>query len=109
MGIIELFEVGFFTAVWNWSNPILTLLIYVCIAIGALVQLVLTRKSRKTVARWSLIVILGYAIILSECVWHTVSGWERLGLVIIYGFIICLTLGAGITTAVSMIRKRGKK
>ena len=47
MGFLELFEIGFFTALWNWSNPILTGLVYLFIAIGALIQFVLLRKCRK--------------------------------------------------------------
>ena len=109
MGFIELFEVGFFAALWNWSNTILTILVYACIAIGALTQFVLLRKCRKPAMRWSLMGICGVGIIISECIWQMITGWDRLGLIIIYGFVICLMIGAGITTAVSMLRKRGKK
>ena len=109
MGILELFEIGFFTAFWNWSNPILTILVYACIAIGAVIQFVLLRKCRKPAMRWSLIGFCGIGIIISECAWQMITGWDRLGLVIIYGFIVCLLLGAGFTTSVSMIQKRGKK
>lgn len=109
MGILELFEIGFFTALWNWSNPILTILVYACIAIGALIQFVLLKKCRKPAMRWSLISICGIGIIISECAWQMITGWDRLGLVIIYGFIACLLMGAAFTTAVSMIQKRGKK
>ena len=109
MGIFELFEIGFFTALWNWSNPILTILVYACIAIGALIQFVLLRKCRKPAMRWSLIGICGIGIIISECAWQVITGWDRLGIDIIYVIIVCLLVGAGITTTVSMIRKRGKK
>lgn len=55
MGFLELFEIGFFTALWNWSNPFLTLLVYVFIVMGALIQLILLKKCRKTITRWSLL------------------------------------------------------
>ena len=55
MGFLELFEIGFFTALWNWSNPFLTVLVYIFIAIGALIQYALFRKCRKPAMRWSLI------------------------------------------------------
>ena len=35
MGFLELFEIGFFTALWNWSNPFLTVLVYAFIVMGA--------------------------------------------------------------------------
>ncbi len=109
MGFLELFEIGFFTALWNWSNPILTGLVYLFIAIGALIQFVLLRKCRKPAMRWSLVGICGIGIVFSECAWQVITGWDLLAVDIIYGIIICLVIGAGITAAVSMIRKRGKR
>lgn len=109
MGFLELFEIGFFTALWNWSNPFLTVLVYAFIVMGALIQLILLNKCRKTITRWSLVGICGIGIVISECAWQVITGWDRLGTDIIYGIIVCLLVGAGITTAVSMIRKGGKK
>ena len=109
MGFLELFEIGFFTALWNWSNPILTGLLYLFIAIGALIQFVLLRKCRKPPMRWSLVGICGIGIVFSECAWQVITGWDLLAVDIIYGIIICLVIGAGITAAASMIQKRGKR
>ena len=109
MGFLELFEIGFFTALWNWSNPFLTLLVYVFIVMGALIQLILLMKCRKTITRWSLIGFCGIGVVFSECAWQVITGWDLLAVDIIYGIIICLVIGAGITAAASMIRKRGKR
>ena len=108
MGFLELFEIGFFTALWNWSNPFLTLLVYVFIVMGALIELILLKKCRKTITRWSLIGICGIGIVISECAWQMITGWDRLAIDIIYGIIVCILIGAAITAAVSMIRKKGK-
>ena len=108
MGFLELFEIGFFTALWNWSNPFLTLLVYVFIVMGALIQLILLKKCRKTITRWSLLGICGIGVVFSECTWQVITGWDRLAIDIIYGVIVCLTIGAVITAA-SMIWKRGKR
>ena len=108
MGFIELFEIGFFTSLWNWSNPILTILVYVCIAIGAGIQLVLHKKCRKPAMRWSMLGICTTGIIISECAWQMITGWDRLGIDIIYGIIVCLMLGAGITTLVFIKSKHIK-
>ena len=109
MGILELFEIGFFSALWNWSNPFLTVLVYAFIAIGALIQYALFRKCRKPAMRWSLIGTCGIGIVFSECAWQIITGWDRLAIDIIYGIIVCLVIGAGIAAVTSMIRKRGKK
>lgn len=108
MGFLELFEVGFFAALWNWSNPFLTILEYVFIVVGAVIQLILLNKCRKPVTRWSLIGICVIGIVISECTWHLITGWDRLAIDIIYGIIVCILIGAAITAVISMIRKRGK-
>jgi len=109
MGFLELFEIGFFTALWNWSNPFLTVLVYAFIVMGAVIQLILLKKCRKTITRWSLIGICGIGVVFSECAWQVITGWDRLAIDIIYGVIVCLALGAGITAVASMIWKRGKR
>ena len=109
MGFFELFEIGFFTALWNWSNPFLTVLVYAFIVMGALIQLILLNKCRKTITRWSLIGFCGIGVVFSEFAWQVITGWDRLAIDIIYGVIVCLALGAGITAVASMILKRGKR
>mgnify|MGYP006988403499 FL=1 len=108
MGFLELFEIGFFTALWYWSNPFLTFLVYAFIVMGAVIQLILLKKCRKTNTRWSLIGICGIGVVFSECAWQMITGWDRLAIDIIYGIIVCILIGAAITAAVSMSRKRGK-
>lgn len=84
------------------------MLVYIFIAIGALIQYALLRKCRKPAKLWSLIGICGIGIVISECAWQMITGWDRLAIDIIYGIIVCILIGAAITAAVSMIRKRGK-
>ena len=108
MGLFELFEIGFFTALWNWSNPFLTILVYAFIVIGTVIQLFLIKKCQKTITRWSLLGICGMGVVFSECAWQVITGWDRLGIDIIYGIIVCILIGAAIPAAVSMIRKRRK-
>jgi len=106
MGIAELFEIGFYTAFWNWSNPILTALVYSFVIVGAVLQIIVQKKCRKPKIKWLLIGICGVGIIVSECIWHTMLGWERLGVVIIYGLIVCLLLGAMITAVISALKSK---
>jgi len=106
MGIAELFEIGFFTAFWNWSNPILTALVYAFVIVGVVIQIVLQKKCRKPIMKWLLIGICGVGIIISECLWQAITGWDRLAIDIIYGLAICLLLGAIITIIVSAIKSR---
>ena len=90
-------------------KPILTVLVYAFIVIGAVIQLILLRKCRAQITRWSMIGICVIGIVISECAWQMITGWDRLAIDIIYGIIVCPAIGAGIAIVTSMIRKRGKK
>lgn len=109
MGIMELFELGFFTAFWNWSNPFLTVLVYLFVLIGSLIQLLLQKKCRKIPTRMSLIGICIAGIIFCECVLQTIIGWDRLGIHIVYGLILCVLLGASMTLLGSFLIKKYKQ
>ena len=104
MGVIELFEIGFFIAFWNWSTPILTALIYFCVVVGFALQFILEKKYRKSAVRWA---ILGFCIIgifISECVWQFSRNQIGIDIIIvdiIYGSIICLLLGVIIAMLIS--------
>ena len=106
MGITELFEIGFFTAFWNWSNPILTVLIYAFVIVGVMIQIILQKKCRKPKMKWLLIGICGVGIIICECLWQVITGWEKLAIDIFYGLAICLLLGASIAAAISALKNR---
>ena len=97
MGLAELFEIGFFTAFWNWSNPILTAIVYAFVFVGALIQIILQKKCRRPIMKWLLIGLCGVAIVNCECLWQVITGWDRLAIDMIYGVVICLLMGASIT------------
>ena len=88
MGIIELFEIGFFTAFWNWSSPFLTLLAYSFVFIGIVLQFIFRKSFRKPIMKWFLLILCGVGIIISECMWQMITGWERLAVDFLYGAVI---------------------
>lgn len=108
MGLIELFEIGFFSGLWDWSSSNLAILIYFCVATGFALQFILQRKCRKSEIRWSFIVLCAFGILISEYVWQSITGWDRLGVDIIYGLIVCLLLGAVIMISVSLFKNKHK-
>lgn len=108
MGFMELFEIGFFEAFWNWSAPILTILIYFCIAIGFALQFILQKKCRKPAMRWSFIILCAVGIIISECAWQSIIGWDQIVVDIIYVSIVCLLFGAVIAMIVSLFKNKHK-
>lgn len=74
--------------------------------VGVVIQIILQKKCRKSIIKWLLIGIYGVGIIISECLWQAITGWDRLAIDIIYGLTICLLLGAIIATIVSAIKSR---
>ena len=106
MGIAELFEIGFLTAFWNWSNPILTTLVYAFVIVGVMIQSILQKKCRKRKMKWLLTGICGVGIAICECLWQVITGWNRLAIDIFYGLAICLLSGAIITTVISSLKNR---
>ena len=105
---LELIEYGFFEAFWNWSNPALTLLIYFFILIGAVVQYLLLKKCQKRVFRFGLIGLCAIYILVSEYAMIFITGWDRFGIIVQYGFVICILIGAVFMTIIQWIKNRNQ-
>ena len=103
---LELIEFGFFEAFCNWSNPTLTLLIYLCVLIGAVVQYLLLKKCQKRVFRFGLIGLCAIYILVSEYAMNFITGWDRFGIIVLYWFVICILLGTVIITIIQWIKNR---
>ena len=106
MGIIELFRTGFFSTLWTWSNPTLTAIMYSCVFVGFIVQIILRKTCKDPMMKNLLIGICGVAILICEGGSHAMTGWGRLNLMSIYGFIICVMFGATIPGAISVLKKK---
>ena len=106
LSFLELIEYGFFEAFWNWSNPVLTLLIYLCVLIGAVLQYLLLKKCQMKIFRFGLIGLCVIGILVSEYALIFITGWDSLGLLILYGFVICILLGAVLMTIIQWIKNR---
>jgi len=100
MGIVELFEIGFFTAFFNWSSPFLTLLIYLCVTFGVLLHILLHKKCKKQPLKWLLIGLCGVGVVACELLHQAITGWDRLAVDILYGAVLCVLIGAVITAIV---------
>ena len=100
MRIVELFEIGFFTAFWNWKVPFLTAAIYFFVLMGAAFQIVLQKKCCIPKMEWLLITICVIGILLFEYLGRIIPGFGSLNATIYYGFLICVFLGTAIIKTV---------
>ena len=105
---LELIEYGFFEAFWNWSNPALTLLIYLCVLIGAVVQYLLLKKCKNRFFRFVLIGLCAIYTLISEYAMIFITGWDRFGIIVQYGFVICILIGAVFMTIIQWIKNRNQ-
>lgn len=105
---LELIEYGFFEAFWNWSNPALTLQIYFFILIGAAIQYLLLKKCQKRVFRFGLIGLCAIYTLVSEYAMIFITGWDRFGIIVLYGFVICILIGAVFMTIIQWIKNRNQ-
>ena len=103
---LELIEYGFFEAFWNWSNPALTLLIYFFILIGAAIQYLLLKKCKNRFFRFVLIGLCAIYTLISEYAMIFITGWDRFGIIVQYGFVICILIGAVFMTIIQWIKNR---
>ena len=105
---LELIEYGFFEAFWNWSNPALTLLIYFFILIGAAIQYLLLKKCKNRFFRFVLIGLCAIYTLISEYAMNFITGWDRFGIIVLYGFVICILLGTVFMTIIQWIKNRNQ-
>lgn len=105
MGIIELVEIGFFEAFYNFSNWILSLLIYTFMFAGFGIQFLLMRKSPNSNLKWVFLVFLTVDAIIFEILYQVMSGWDLFAILILYGLMLSCMMGAVISTLFN-IKKR---
>ena len=108
LSFLELIEYGFFEAFWNWSNPILTILVYLSVLTGLIIQYLLLKKCQKKIFHWALIGLCAIGVLLSEYILIFITGWDSLGILISYGFVICILIGAVLMTIIYGIKNRIK-
>ena len=106
MGFAELFEIGFFTAFFIWSNFGLTVAVYLGVALSFALQYILLKKCRRAVTRYWTYFLDIIGIFICEVWWHFSSGWDRLAVDIIYGFFVCMLIGHLLAAGIYRIRAR---
>ena len=109
----ELFEIGFFTCLINFSGNIwLSLIEWFFVLLGFLIQYILLRKSRTRFVKGIFPGLLLAGLIVGEGMVWSVTGWERFSVVLSYGFGICCMLGvilAWLAYKTPQCLKKGKR
>ncbi|MBE6114080.1 MAG: hypothetical protein E7191_03270 [Erysipelotrichaceae bacterium] len=107
MMFIELFEIGFFAGLFNWSNILLTLGIFLCILIPMGIHMFLLQKYPRISKYLVVLSIIG--VIALEIVCQMTTGWDRFAWLIIYGFVVCIFLGIILAYPISKYRTKRRE
>ncbi|MBQ8648227.1 MAG: hypothetical protein IJ484_08805 [Oscillospiraceae bacterium] len=93
-GILMLVEIGFFAAFFDFANPYLSVPMYGLVLIGFLIHRLLLKRCRTRPGRWAFAGVLMAAAVCGELACAVITGWDLLGVLILYGFVWCLAIGA---------------
>lgn len=105
MGLSLLIEIGFLALFWNFAEWELSVMVYACVAVGFLIQLLLL-KSRHRAVQWAFLLLAAVALIACEIACHVITAWDILAILFLYGAVLCLLLGAVLAVLLRRIWKR---
>jgi len=102
---------------FDFTNIWVSIIEWFCVLVGFLIQYILLRKVRSLPAKWGFPCLLLAGSVVCEYMTWTITGWDVLAVVLIYGFIVCLALGVVLAWLVykvpgwvkSWIKKRQSK
>ena len=101
----EMYEIGMFHAFFSIEAWQITIPLWICVALGFMVQYVLLKKI-TIYARWIFAAVITLLVILCEALSHIITGWDLFGLLIIYGGVFALFIGIIIATITYKIRNK---
>lgn len=91
--MLELIEMGLLDAFFL-PGDVLTAVNWIFAALGFLIQYQVTKRCKNAILRWIFPGLLLVGVIWGEYGMWTVTGWDQLGIIILYWPVACLVLGA---------------
>ena len=79
---------------------------YGALVLGFVVQALLLAKSRTKAAKWAFAGFVVVSLVVCEVFCHAITGWARLGVLVLYGGAVCLLLGALAAALLWQLRKK---
>ena len=93
LGIVQLWEVGFFQAPFAAGEPIF-FFFWAAVLLGFLIQLLLFKKGRR--ARWSFLWLTLAGTLAGEILCQVITGWDKLAALLLYGLFLAFLPGIGL-------------
>ena len=108
LGIMMLAEVGFFSVFFDWSTWLLSMAAWAFLLLGFAIQF-LVLKLCRTLWKRRLFPGLGVlGIVAGELACQMITGWERLAVLVLYGCVFSLAIGAVLAFAVYCVAEHSK-
>lgn len=108
LGIMMLAEVGFFGVFFDWSTWLLSMAAWVFLLLGFAIQFLVLKLCRTSWKRRLFPVLLGLGIMAGELACQMITGWDLLAVLVLYGCVFSLAIGAGLAFAVYYMVERSK-
>lgn len=95
LGIVQLWEVGFFQAPFAIGEPIF-FFFWAALLIAFAVQLLLLKICKHRWSKWSFLVLSLTGALLGEILCQVITGWDKLAALLLYGLFLSFLPGIGL-------------
>ena len=109
LGIMMLAEVGFFGVFFDWSTWLLSMAAWAFLLLGFAIQFLVLKLCRILWKRWLFPALLVLGIAAGELACRIITGWDLLAVLVLYGCVFSLAIGAVLAFAVWRVAEHSKR
>ena len=109
LGIMMLAEVGFFHVFFDFSTWMLSVAAWTFLMLGFSIQLLVLKLCQTLWKRRLFAVLILVGLVAGELACQMITGWDLLGVLVLYGCVFALAMGAVLAYAVYCLSTKRKK
>ena len=109
MGLINFIKLGFFKVLFDFSDPAKSIGAWLCLLLGAAVQIILNKKAKKPERRYIPAVVMAIVLVLLEFPQYSRLFTPTPAFQYIYGLAVCLLIGIAVPALALWIINRRRK
>ena len=109
LGIMMLAEVGFFRVFFDFSTWMLSVAAWTFLLLGFAIQLLVLKLCRTLWKRRVFAVLILLGLIAGELACQMITGWDLLAVLVLYGCVFALAIGALLAYAVYCLGGRNRE
>ena len=109
MGVMMLAEVGFFHVFFDFSTWMLSVAAWAFLLLGFAIQLLVLKLCRKPWKRRVFAVLLIFGVAVGEIACQMITGWDLLAVLVLYGCVFSMIIGAILAFVVYFLGERSRR